>query len=153
MHVEARVLGEPSLYFVMLVRRVIVGDQMDVEIGGGLAVDGLEEVKPLLMAVALGDAGDELAIEIVQGGEQGERTVANIVVGLGLDTDNDTQRVSILPHTRLPVRSSSHRNAPTCLLPFLVGGAIVGLVGFLFIDIRAAPDRALTTLGCDAIGP
>src|SRR5215472_16189105 len=113
----------------------------------------LEEVKPLLMAVALGDAGDELAIEIVQGGEQGERTVANIVVGLGLDTDNDTQRVSILPHTRLPVRSSSHRNAPTCLLPFLVGGAIVGLVGFLFIDIRAAPDRALTTLGCDAIGP
>ena len=53
-HVEARVLGEPSLHFVMLVRRVIVGDQVDGEIAGGIAVDGLEEGKPLLVAVALG---------------------------------------------------------------------------------------------------
>jgi hypothetical protein len=49
-HVEARALGEPSLHFVMLVHRVIVSDQVDVEIGGGLAVDGLEEGKPLLVA-------------------------------------------------------------------------------------------------------
>src|SRR6516164_10970931 len=33
-HVEARVLGEPSLHFVMLMRRVIVGDQLDVETAG-----------------------------------------------------------------------------------------------------------------------
>ena len=85
---EARVLGEPSLHFVMLARRVIVGDQVDVETAGGLAVDGLEEGKPLLVVVALGDAGDQLAIEIVQRGEQGERPVADIVVGLGLDVAN-----------------------------------------------------------------
>jgi hypothetical protein len=43
------------------------------------------EGKPLLVAETLGDAGDQLAIEIVQRGEQGERPVADIVVGLGLD--------------------------------------------------------------------
>ena len=65
MHVEARVLGEPSLHFVMLVCRVIVSNQVDVKIGRGLAVDDLEEGKPLLVAVAPGDARDQLAIEIV----------------------------------------------------------------------------------------
>ena len=84
-HVEARMLGQPSFHFGVLVGGVIVGDQVDVEIGEGLAVDGLEEGKPLLVAVALGDAGDQPAIEIVQRGEQRERAVANIVVGLGLD--------------------------------------------------------------------
>src|SRR5437016_13351952 len=61
---------------------------MDVETGRGLAVDDLEEGEPLLVAVALGDAGDQLALQIVERGKQGERPVADIVVGLGLDVAN-----------------------------------------------------------------
>jgi hypothetical protein len=45
----------------------------------------LRKGKPLLVAVAVGDAGDQLVIEIVRADEQGERSLANIVVGLGLD--------------------------------------------------------------------
>jgi hypothetical protein len=53
-------------------------------------IDGLEEGEPFLVAVALGDAGDWFPIEIVQRGELGERPVAEVVVGLGLDVA-DTQ--------------------------------------------------------------
>src|SRR5947207_12291256 len=51
-HVEAGMLGQPPLHLGVLVGGVIVDDQMDVETGRGLAVDALEEGKPLLVAVA-----------------------------------------------------------------------------------------------------
>jgi hypothetical protein len=40
-----------------------------VEAGRSLAIDCLDESEPLLMAVALGDAGDQLTLEIVECGE------------------------------------------------------------------------------------
>jgi hypothetical protein len=69
----------------MLMGGIVVGDEMDVETGRCLAIDDFEEGEPLVMAVALGDAGDQLTIQIVQRGEQGQRAVADVVVGLGLD--------------------------------------------------------------------
>src|SRR5712691_5774175 len=42
-------LGKPSRHRGVLVGGVIVGDEMDVETRGCLAIDGLEEGKPLLV--------------------------------------------------------------------------------------------------------
>src|SRR6516164_5142201 len=83
-------LGQPSFHLGVLVSGVIVSDEMEVKSGRRLLLDGLEEGEPLLVAVALGDAGNEFTIEVVQRGEQGERPVAEVVVGLGLDVA-DTQ--------------------------------------------------------------
>src|SRR5260370_23222262 len=64
-------------------------------------MDGLEEGKPLLVAVATGDAGDQLTLEIVERGKQSERPVADIVVGLGLDVA-DPQRQAWLGALKRP---------------------------------------------------
>ena len=82
---EAGMRGQPSLYFGMFVGGVIVGDEMDVEIGRRLAIDGFEKAEPLLVTVPLGDAGDQLAIEVVHRCEQGERPMADVVVGFCLN--------------------------------------------------------------------
>ena len=58
MHVEARMFGQPSFHFCVLVSGVIVGDEMDIKSGRRLVIDGLEKGEPFLVAVALGDAGD-----------------------------------------------------------------------------------------------
>ena len=50
------------------------------------------------------DASDQLAIEIVQRGEQGERTVADIVVGLGLDVSNAERQARLRAFERLALR-------------------------------------------------
>jgi hypothetical protein len=42
---------------------VIVGNDVDVEIGRGLVIDGFEEGQPLLVAMARRQAGDQLALE------------------------------------------------------------------------------------------
>src|ERR1700726_1055842 len=60
---------------------VIVGDDMDVEIGRGLVIDGFEKGEPLLMAVALRQAGDQLALEIIERGKQGQGAVPHVIMG------------------------------------------------------------------------
>ncbi len=52
-HVKARVLGQPVLHHRVLVRGVVVGDQVQRFVLGCLAVDLLEELQPLHMGVAL----------------------------------------------------------------------------------------------------
>ena len=49
---------------------VIVGDDVDVEIDWGLLIDGSEKGQPLLMAVARRQAGDQLALEVIECGKQ-----------------------------------------------------------------------------------
>ena len=61
MHVKAGVLFEPSRDRRVLMGGVIVGDDVDVEIGRGLLIDGFEKGQPLLVAVARRQAGDQLA--------------------------------------------------------------------------------------------
>ena len=97
-------LGKPSLHVGVLVGGVIVGDQMDVETRRGLAVDDLEEGEPLLVAVALGDAGDQLTLQIVERGKQGERPVADIVVGLGFDVADPQRQTRLRALKRLALR-------------------------------------------------
>ena len=50
---------------------------------GTAALDGVEEADELLMAVLLHAAADDRAVEHVEGGEQGGRAVALVVVGHG----------------------------------------------------------------------
>jgi hypothetical protein len=50
--VEAWMALEPSPHLGVLVGRVVVEDQVKVDIGRGLGVDEIEELDPLLMPVA-----------------------------------------------------------------------------------------------------
>jgi len=63
MHAETGVSVEPSTDRGMLMGGVIVGDDVDVEIGRGLLIDGFEKGEPLLVAMARRQAGDQLALQ------------------------------------------------------------------------------------------
>src|SRR5215510_10643753 len=78
---KALVPPEPSTDLGMLVRGVIVDDQMHRALGWGLAVDLVEEADELLMPVAAHALADDLAVEHVERGEQGRRAVALIIMG------------------------------------------------------------------------
>src|SRR6516162_7437166 len=56
---------QPLLDLGMFMGGVIVGDDVDVEIGRALLIDQLEEGEPLLMAMARRQAGNQFAFEIV----------------------------------------------------------------------------------------
>src|SRR3989304_3306405 len=78
--------SEPGFYPRMLVGSVIVHDQMQVEFGRRLGIDLLEETDELLMPMARQAVPDHLAIEHAQGGKQGGRAVAFVVVRHGSAT-------------------------------------------------------------------
>ena len=66
----------------MLVRAVIVHDQMKVETGRSLGVDLFEKADELLMPMARHAVADDLAVEHAEGGKQRRRAVAFVVVSL-----------------------------------------------------------------------
>ena len=68
---KALVPLEPSADFRMLVRGVIVDDQVHLPLGRSFAVDLVEETDELLMPVAAHALADDLAVEHVERGEQG----------------------------------------------------------------------------------
>ena len=88
---ETRMLRQPSLHFCMFVRRVVIHDQMQLEVFRRFLVDFLEERQPLLMAVLALDATNQFALEIIQRREQRDRAVASVVMGFCLDM-TDPQR-------------------------------------------------------------
>ncbi len=83
MHMEARMFRQPSLHFCVLVCRIVIHDQMQLEVLGRFLVDFLEESQPLLMAVLALDATDQFALEIIQRCEQRDRAVASVIMGFG----------------------------------------------------------------------
>ena len=64
----------------MLMRGVIVDDQMHFALGRGLAVDGVEKADELLMPVAAHALADDLAVEDVERGEQSGRAGPLIIM-------------------------------------------------------------------------
>ena len=79
-HVEARVFGQPLLHCRVLVRGVVVGDEVQRLALGRLAIDLAQELEPLDMRVALSALADDLAVKNVERGEQRGRAVALVVV-------------------------------------------------------------------------
>ena len=81
MEMEALMPRQPGTDFGMLVGGVIVNDQMHVLLSPGLAVDRIEKADELLMPVAAHALTDDLAVEDIEGGEQGRGAVALVVMG------------------------------------------------------------------------
>ena len=71
---------EPFLHRLGFVRAVVVGDAMKIQVFGRVAVDGLEKLQPLLMPVARRSLGQDLAIEIIQRGKEGNGAMPVIVM-------------------------------------------------------------------------
>jgi hypothetical protein len=63
----------------VLVRGVIVHDQMQLKMLGRFAIDLFEKFQPLLMPVLALDATDQTPLKIIQRSEQGDGAVANII--------------------------------------------------------------------------
>src|SRR5664280_714701 len=78
---ETRVGGQPALDLWCLVRRVVIENEVNVQGGGNLLVDGDEELLELDRAVAGVQRPDHLAGGDVQRGEQAARPVTLVVVG------------------------------------------------------------------------
>jgi hypothetical protein len=72
---------EPRFYARVLVGRVVVHDDMQIEFGRSLGIDLIEETDELLMAMARHAVADHFAIEHAECRKQGSRAVALVVVG------------------------------------------------------------------------
>src|ERR1700730_1063397 len=81
MQLETLVPGEPALHLLCLVRGVIVDDQMQIEMGGRLAVDLPQERQEFVRPVAWQTFADDLASRHIKRGEERCRAVALVVVG------------------------------------------------------------------------
>ena len=66
MNMEARVLCDPLRDLRMLVRRIVIADQMKRHVWRRFTVDLAQEVEPLDRAVALRATKDDCAVEQAQ---------------------------------------------------------------------------------------
>src|ERR1019366_6717571 len=80
---ETLVLLQPALYVFVLVRRVVIADQVDLLAGRHGLIDHTQEAEPLLMPVLLLAQAEDLAIGGVERSKQGRRSIALIVVRHG----------------------------------------------------------------------
>src|SRR5450756_1468921 len=78
---EARMLREPGGDACVLVGLVVVEDQMQVELGRELAIEGAQELEELLVAVAGQALADDAAIESAERREERGGAVALVVMG------------------------------------------------------------------------
>ena len=83
MHVNAWMLVQPVLHDRVLVRRVVIGNQVQRFVLGRLALDLLEKLQPLGVAVTLLTLRDDLAVQYIERGKQRGRAVSLVVVGHG----------------------------------------------------------------------
>ena len=80
MHVESRVPGQPLLHHRVLVRGVVVGDQVQRLVLGRLAVDLAQELQPLDVGVVLLALPDDTTVQHIERGKQRGRAIALVVV-------------------------------------------------------------------------
>ncbi len=78
--VKARMASKPASDTRRFVGPVIVEDQMHVELGRHLRVDGLEEAEELLAPMASMTLADDFASRDVEGGKQGRGAIAAVIV-------------------------------------------------------------------------
>src|SRR6516165_9501638 len=104
MHVEARMPLQPLIDPKVFMSGVIVSNNVDVEIGRALLVDQCEKGEPFLMTMARREVGDELAVEIIERGEQGQGAVPYVIMGLGADVANAQRQTRLRALERLALR-------------------------------------------------
>ena len=85
MQMKAGMTLKPSDDLGMFVSGVVVADDVNIKLGGDLALDFAQEGQPLLMAMTRGGMSKNLAREIVEGGKQSDRSVTVVIVSLGAD--------------------------------------------------------------------
>ena len=85
MHMKAGMTLKPGDDLGMFVSGVVVADDVNIKLGGDLALDLAQEGQPLLMAMTRGGMSKDLAREIVEGRKQGHRSVTVVSMGLGAD--------------------------------------------------------------------
>src|SRR5215469_311705 len=85
MQLEARMTSQPALDDRMFMGGIIVQNDVDVLAHRNFAVDLLEKFQPLTVGVFLGGLSDDFALQIIQCGKEGHRTVAIVIMGLGAD--------------------------------------------------------------------
>lgn len=66
---ETRMALEPSLHIRMLVRPVVIQDEMEQDLAWELPVEGTQEAEELLIPMPLIAAADDLSLQCFQGGE------------------------------------------------------------------------------------
>ena len=85
-HVKSRVFCQPRLHLGVLVRGVVVGDQMQRLVLWGLAINLAQELQPLHVGVTLLALANDLAVKDVECGKQRGGAIALVVVCHGLRT-------------------------------------------------------------------
>ena len=85
MNMPARTPGEPVADRLRLVRRVVVHDDMDVEIGRNVGLDMIQELPELRAAMAPVALSDDRPGGDIEGGEQRGRAIALVVMGAPLN--------------------------------------------------------------------
>lgn len=80
MHVEAFVACEPALDFGMFVRRIVVGDKVNLKFGRRLLVDQTQELQPLGVAMPLHAGANDRSIQRVEGSKERRGAVTLVVV-------------------------------------------------------------------------
>ena len=84
MNMEAGMAGKPVLHGRGLVRTVVVHDQMHIELGRHVGVDGAQKLKKLGAAMTPVQFPDHLAGGDIEGGKQRRRAMAHVVMGAPL---------------------------------------------------------------------
>src|ERR1700730_3180652 len=77
---KPRAASDPAQRGGMLMRAVVVGNQVDLPVARRLPVDLLEKLQPFLVAMAWHATSDHGSIQRVQGGEEGRRPMPLIVM-------------------------------------------------------------------------
>ena len=92
---------DPALHLRMLVGGVVVDDEMQGEARGRLLFQMFDELQPFLVGVALGGLTENLAVQITEGGEQGDGAVADVVVSAGPHAVRPERQRRLGPFQRL----------------------------------------------------
>ena len=82
---KALLAGEPSLDSGMLVRGVIVADDMDLFIRSDGGIDFLQEGQPFAVTMPVGRMCQHFAAQVVQRGKESHRPVPVVIMGAGAD--------------------------------------------------------------------
>lgn len=77
---KTRMSLDPGFYAGMFMRAIIIHNQMEIEFGESFVIDYLKESDELLMPMAGHAVSDHLAVEHAQGGKQGGRSMADVIM-------------------------------------------------------------------------